>query len=34
MARIIEHLSDLANETPMMAQYREVKNQYKDYILL
>ncbi len=34
MALIIEHLSDLANETPMMAQYREVKNRYKDYILL
>jgi len=34
MAEIVDKLSKLGTTTPMMAQYREVKAQYPDHILL
>ncbi len=33
MATVIEHASELKSTTPMMAQYLEIKAQYRDYIL-
>ena len=34
MAQVIERIEDLRTVTPMMQQYIEVKNEYKEYILL
>ena len=34
MAEIIDKISKLGNTTPMMAQYKEIKAQYPDHILL